>query len=102
MQAKRPKQKDRETPVEEDAKMTDVMGEQSVIMKDIETMIINLSIDDKLDHPQEFDDDSEDLDAPPKVKEMKPVIAPSGVVVKVEKGWWAEDEERRRKRIVRH
>ena len=101
-QARRPRRKERETLVQEDAKMTDVMGRQDVIMKDKEKVIINLSDDDKLDHPRECDDDLEDLDAPLKVKEMKPVIARSGVVVKVEKDWWAEDEEKRRKRIACH
>ena len=102
LQAMRPRQIERKTQVQEDAKMTDTTEGQDVVMKDIETVIINLSDDDEFDHPREYDDDSEDSDTPPKVKEMKPVIAPSGVVVKVEKGWWAEDEERRRKRIVRH
>ena len=72
--------------MEEDAEMTEAMEGQDVIMKDIEVVIINLSDDDEFDHRRELDDDSEDSDGPSKVKEMKPVIAPSGVVVKVEKG----------------
>ena len=92
----------RETEVEEDVKMTEAMEGEDVVMKDIETVFINLSDDDEFDHRRESDDDSKDLDGPPKVIEMKPVIAPSGVVVKVEKGWWAEDEERRKKRIAHH
>ena len=88
--------------MEEDAKMTEATEGQDVVMKDIETVIINLSDDDEFDHCRESDDDSKDSDGPSKVKEMKPVIAPSCVVVKVEKGWWAEDEERRKKRITHH
>ena len=102
VQAMREGQMHRETEVEEDAEMTEAMEGEDVVMKDIETMFINLSDDDEFDHRRESDDDSEDLDSLPKVIEMKPVIAPSGVVVKVEKGWWAEDEERRKKRIARH
>ena len=102
LQAMRARQIERETQVQEDAEMMDATEGQDVVMKDIETVIINLSDDNEFDHCWEFDDNSEDSDSPPKVKEMKPVIAPSGVVVKVEKGWWAEDEERRKKRIARH
>ena len=102
VQAMREGQMHRETEVEEDAEMTEAMEGEDVVMKDIETVFINLSDDDEFDHHQESDDDSEDLDGPSKVIEMKPVIAPSGVIVKVEKGWWAEDEERRKKRIACH
>jgi hypothetical protein len=31
---------------------------------------------------------------------MKPVVAPSGVVVKVEKDWWQKDKEKRERRIA--
>ena len=55
-----------------------------------------------MDHLRSSDDDSEDSNAPPRVREMKPVIAPFGIVVKVEKDWWALEEKKRMKRIARH
>ena len=39
---------------------------------------------------------------PPRVREMKPVIALFSVVGKVEKDWWVLEEEKRMKRIARH
>ena len=100
---RRRKRKEIQTPVAEDVEMADPVGAQDVIINEEEKEIIDLGDDDdEVDHPQSSDDDSEDSDAPPRVMEMKPVIAPSGVVVKVEKDWWVLEEEKRMKRIARH
>jgi hypothetical protein len=63
-------------------------------------ILIIVSDDEPIDHPHSSDDD-EDADGPPKIQEMKPVVAPNGVIVKVEKDWWAMDKEKRDKRIAR-
>ena len=100
---RRRKRKETQTPVAEDVEMADPVEAQDFVVNEEEKEIIDLSNDDdELDHPRSSDDDSEDSDAPPRVREMKPVIAPSGVVVKVEKDWWALEEEKRMKRIARH
>ena len=56
-------------------------------------IVIEISDDEEHDKPRESHDDSEE-EGIPKVKEMKPVIVPSGVVVKVEKDWWKDSEEK--------
>ena len=87
----------------EDVEMADPVGAQDIVVNEEEKEIIDLGDnDDELDHPRSSDDDLEDSDAPPRVREMKPVIAPSGVIVKVEKEWWALEKEKRMKRIARH
>lgn len=55
-----------------------------------ETMIM-LSDDDDINHLHSSDDD-DDADCIPTQVELKPVIAPSGVVVKVEKDRWKKDQ----------
>ena len=83
---RRRKRKETQTSVVEDVEMADPVGAQDVVVNEEEKEIIDLGDnDDELDHPRSSDDDSEDSDAPPRVREMKLVIAPSGVVVKVEK-----------------
>jgi len=57
---------------------------------------ILLSDDEDIDH-QHFSDDDDDADGVPKTIELKPVIAPSSMVVKVEKDWWKKDQEARRR-----
>lgn len=64
------------------------------------TTPIMLSDDEEIDHPHSSDNDDE-ADGPPTQVELKPVIAPSGVVVKVEKDWWRIDKEARERRIAR-
>jgi len=50
--------------------------------------MINISDDEDVDHPHTFDDDKEQ-DGNSRVMEMKLVIAPSTIIVKVEKDSWA-------------
>ena len=99
---RRQKRKETQTSVAEDVEMADLVEGQDVVVNEEDKEIINFGNDDELDHPRSSDDDSEDLDVPSRVREMKPVIAPSGVVVKVEKDWWALDEEKRMKRMACH
>lgn len=74
----------------------------SVIDKDGKPIFIDLgSDDDEADHPRDSDDDDDDHDGPPKVKEMKPLVLPSGGIVKVERGYWKEEEDKRNQRIAR-
>jgi len=63
--------------------------------------VIDLSDDEEIDHPHASDDDADEEDGVHRVVEMKPVIAPSGAIVKVEKDWWAMDAEKRRQRKIR-
>ena len=66
----------------------------------VEEGLVLLSDDEDIDRLHSSDDDEEDNDGIPKVKEMKPINLPSGVVIKVEKDYWAKDEERQQKRIA--
>ena len=63
--------------------------------------LIVISDDEDIDHPHSSDDDEEDHDGVPKVKEMKPLVLPSGSVIKVEKDYWKLEEEKHLKRIAR-
>ena len=67
----------------------------------VEECLVLLSEDEDIDRPHSSDDDKEDDEGIPKVKEMKPIRLPSSAVVKVEKDYWAKDEERWQKRIAR-
>jgi len=49
--------------------------------------VINISDNEEIDHCHKSNDDKEDDDGVSIVVEMKPVIAPLGGVVKVEKDW---------------
>ena len=66
----------------------------------MEEGFVLLSDDEDIDRPHSLDDDEEDDEGIPKVKEMKPIHLLSGAIVKVEKDYWSKDEERRQKRIA--
>ena len=70
-------------------------------LQTVEEGLVLLSDDEDIDCPHSSDDDNEDDEGIPKVKEMKPIRLSSGAVVKVEKDFWAKEEERRQKRIAR-
>ena len=63
--------------------------------------IVELSSDDKMDKPHEFDDDDEEESTPFVQTETKPLELPSRVVIKVEKDHWRLEEEKRARRIAR-
>ena len=63
--------------------------------------LIVISDDEDIDHSHSPDDDEEDHDGVPKVKEMKPLVLPSGSVIKVKKDYWKLEEEKHLKRIAR-
>ena len=63
--------------------------------------IVELSSDDEMEKPHEFDDDDEEESVPFVQTETKPLKLPSGVVIKVEKDHWRLEEERRARRIAR-
>jgi len=65
------------------------------------TNLIVLTDNEPHDHSHESNEDKKDEDNIPKIVEMKPVIASSKAVVKVEKDWWVRDQEKRDKRIAR-
>ena len=67
----------------------------------VEEGFVLLSDDEDIDRPHSSNDDDEDNEGIPKVKEMKPIRLSSGAVVKVEKDFSAKKEERRQKRIAR-
>ena len=55
--------------------------------------IVELSSDNKMEKPHEFDDDDEEESGPFVQTETKPLKLPLGVVIKVEKDhWWVEEE----------
>ena len=70
-------------------------------LQTMEEGLVLLSDDEDIDRPHSSDDDDEDDEGIPKVKEMKPIRLSSGAIVKVEKDFWAKEEERRQKRITR-
>ena len=70
-------------------------------LQTMEEGLILLSDDEDIDRLHSSDDDKEDDNDIPKVNEMKPIRLPSGAIVKVEKDYWAKDEERCQKRIAR-
>ena len=74
--------------------------EEAVFPSTKEEGLIVISDDEDIDHPHSFDDDEEDHDGVPKVKEMKHLLLPSGSVIKVEKDYWKLEEEKRLKRIA--
>jgi hypothetical protein len=104
---------DQEARDAEDSIMNEVFGSDDVVWeksqpapvsqfpKSAEEGLLVLSDDDDVDHPHSSDDDSEDDEGIPKVKEMKPLVLPTGAVVKIEKDFWQKDEEKRQRRIVR-
>ena len=63
--------------------------------------IVELSSDDEMEKPHEFNDDDEEESVPFVQTETKPLKLPSGVVIKVEKDHWRLEEERRARRIAR-
>ena len=63
--------------------------------------LIVINDDEDINHPHSSDDNEEDHDGIPKVKEMKPLVLPSGSVIKVEKDYWKLEKEKRLKRIAR-
>ena len=77
------------------------LAEEAVFPSTKEKGLIVISDDEDIDYPHSFDDDEEDHDGVPKVKEMKPLVLPSRSVIKVEKDYWKDEEEKRLKRIAR-
>ena len=63
--------------------------------------IVELSSDDKMEKPHEFDDDDEEESTPFVQTETKPLELPSGIVIKVKKDHWRLEEEKRARRIAR-
>ena len=63
--------------------------------------IVELSSDDEMDKPHEFDDDDEEESTPFVQIETKPLKLPSGVIIKVEKDQWRLEEEKRARWIAR-
>ena len=58
-----------------------------VFPQTMEECLILLSDDEDINRPHSLDNDEEDDNGIPKVKEMKPLRLPSGAVVKVEKDY---------------
>ena len=75
--------------------------EEVVFPSTQEEGLIVISDDEDIDHPHSSNDDEDDYDGVPKVKEMKPLVLPSRSVIKVEKDYWKLEEEKRLKRIAR-
>ena len=63
--------------------------------------IVELSSDDEMEKPHEFDDNDEQESGPFVQTETKPLKLPSGVVIKVEKDHWRVEEEKRARGIAR-
>ena len=63
--------------------------------------IVELSSDDEMEKPHEFNDDDEEESGPFVQTETKPLKLPSRVVIKVEKDHWRVEEEKRGRRISR-
>ena len=74
---------------------------EGVFPQTVEEGLILLSDDEDIDHPHSLDNDEEDDDNISKVKEMKPLRLPSGAVIKVEKDYWAKDEEQCQKESLK-
>ena len=75
-------------------------AEEVVFPSTKEEGLIVISDDEDIDHLHSSDDDEEDHNGVPKVKEMKPLVLPSGSVINVEKDYWKLEEEKRLKRIA--
>ena len=63
--------------------------------------IVELSSDDEMEKPHEFDNNDEEESTPFVQTETKPLKLPSGVVIKVEKDYWRLEEEKQARRIAR-
>ena len=63
--------------------------------------IVELSSDDEMEKPHEFDDDDEEECGLFEHTGTKPLKLPSGIVIKVEKDHWRPEEEKRARRIAR-
>ena len=63
--------------------------------------VVELSSNDEMDKPHEFDDDDEEESTPFVQTESKPLKVLLGAVIKVEKDHWRLEEEKRAKRIAR-